>query len=65
MVYSFTSKAAFKSVTFKIKESLTKNVKVSDIRKAAASCDGFNSINDYMDALDKSDSLSNDDEWLK
>lgn len=53
MVFSFTSKDAFKTLTFAIKEALGKSVKVSDIRNAAARSEGFNSATEYMDALDK------------
>lgn len=49
---SFTSKDAFKSITWAIKERLPKSVQIKDIRNAAAAFEGFPSASEYMHALD-------------
>lgn len=52
MSYSFTSKDAFKTITFAIKDALGKSIKVADVRNAAASSEGFPSASEYLTALD-------------
>ncbi len=52
MSYSFTSKDAFKTITFAIKTALGKSIKVADVRNAAARSEGFPSTSEYLTALD-------------
>jgi hypothetical protein len=58
MSYSFTSKDAFKTITFAIKDALGKSIKVSDVRNAAARSEGFPSASEYLTALDDLSGIS-------
>ncbi|KDN94620.1 hypothetical protein [Hydrogenovibrio marinus] len=52
MTPSFTSKNAFKDLTWAIKEALPKSVQIKTIREAVAKFEGYGSADLYMDALD-------------
>jgi hypothetical protein len=55
---AFTSKEAFKNVTWAVKDALPNSIKVAPIRDAIAKFEGFNSANEYMDFLDGKESSS-------
>lgn len=45
---SFTSKQAFKDITWAIKDALPKSIQVKDVRNAAAKFEGFNSSSESL-----------------
>jgi hypothetical protein len=54
-VPAFTSKEAFKDITWAVKNALPKSIQVAPIREAVAKFEGFDSANEYMDFLDRAE----------